>query len=496
MNFENLTAFEAARLIKEEKLTSTQLVSFYIDQIKKWNPYLNAVVETCFDQALAQAKDCDQTLEKLKNKNPESLPVLWGVPFTMKEMFAVQGMKSTSGSFYLKNQTSIYDAAVVTRLKNAGAILLGTTNVPEIGLWFETYNRIYGTTNNPYNLKHSVGGSSGGEAAIIGAGASLFGVGSDIGGSIRLPAAACGIYGHKPTWKSVPMTGHPPFSPEMAHQFSGSNYPMTTAGPMCKSAKDLRPLMEILMGPDGVDPECLNNFKLKPPLNDFSKLKVYKLSRPEISLARKTSTEQYQAVEKAADILEKQGAQIIELSSSLFQEALLFWTAKLSLSKNRSLQLAINPDSPVQYWKEFMLAPLKKSKHTLPILVSGFLEKYFGHSKVTEGKIAKSLLELQALSDKLNQLLRDDGIILMPTFPTSAPRHGKPLSSPFDYTYTGIFNALGFPATAGTMGIGEHGLPTSVQLIATPGNDHLTLSAMELLETHCGGWVPPKSLPT
>jgi fatty acid amide hydrolase 2 len=499
---QSLSAFELANLIRKKEISSSELVSFYINQIQIWNPKLNALVEDCFHQALAEAKKCDEIIQ-----NPSSdiskLPPLFGVPFTLKEMFAVAGMKSTSGSVYLKDQIMKENSNAFLRLKNAGAILLGTSNVPEVGFWFETYNCVYGRTNNPYNLNHSVGGSTGGEGALIGAGASPFGVGSDIGGSIRIPAAACGVFGHKPTWKSIPMTGHPPFYENAISKFVGTNYPMTTAGPLTKKAKDLRPLLYLLTGPDQMDRE--SNFKLKlydtenPEITDFinyphidlRKLKLFILPDPIIKWASPTDAEQRAAIIKIASQLENLGAHVESMPRDIFNVALEIWGSKLSNVKVRNFQDVINPNGKVNYLKEYLLLLIGKGHHTLPILTAGLLDKYFTKSNLAYKKQELNKELLTNLDQHLKTLLGDNGVIIMPTHPRTAPKHNSPIFRPFDFTYTAITNALGYPATAVPIGLDSNGLPMSLQVIAAPFNDNLTLSIAERLEDLGYKWVPP-----
>ncbi|KAA0202035.1 hypothetical protein HAZT_HAZT004277, partial [Hyalella azteca] len=179
--------------------TSQEVVAAFIDRIKEINPILNCVVETRFDEALkeAEALDCELRNTSKDNETLAKETPFLGVPFSMKECFQVKGLHQTSGLYGRRDIVAEEDADVVRLLKKAGCILVCTTNVPELCMWWETSNTIYGRTNNPYNPMCIVGGSSGGEACLQSACGSPFGVGSDIGGSIRMPAFFNGIFGHK-----------------------------------------------------------------------------------------------------------------------------------------------------------------------------------------------------------------------------------------------------------------------------------------------------------
>jgi fatty acid amide hydrolase 2 len=192
--FLQISARKLAALIRSGDASSADVVNAHIARIEEVDGVVNALAADRFDAARREAAAADERLARGDACGP-----LHGVPFTVKEMIAVAGMPFTFGCRNRRNAVSPADAAVVARLRSAGAIVLGVTNVPEWGMWYETYNHVYGRTNNPHAPAHTAGGSSGGEAAVVGAGGSPFGVGADVGGSIRIPAAFCGVYGHKPT---------------------------------------------------------------------------------------------------------------------------------------------------------------------------------------------------------------------------------------------------------------------------------------------------------
>jgi amidase len=240
-----VSALQAAEAIRKEKVSSVELTHHVFERVERYNPQLNAFAYQTKEDALAQAKKADEALSR-----SESLGVLHGVPIHVKESFAVAGHPCTWGIPALKDSKPPRNSEVVERLLGAGAVLIGATNVP-VGLadW-QTYNPIYGTTNSPWDLKRTPGGSSGGTAAALAAGLGYLSVGSDIGGSIRMPAHFCGIYGHKPSLDLVSLRGHQPGGDSGAPGFSTL---LAVGGPMARSAADLLAALNVLGGPEGWD---------------------------------------------------------------------------------------------------------------------------------------------------------------------------------------------------------------------------------------------------
>ena len=203
-----LPAVELARLLRAREVRASELLEMHIRRILEVNDVINAVVAEDFDGARQCAAAADARLDA-GDYDAESEPFL-GVPFTVKEILSVAGQPNTAGVVARSHVIAQEDAPLVARLRRAGGIFMGVTNVSEAGLWLESHNSVYGRTNNPHRPTHMAGGSSGGEAAIIAAGGSPMGIGSDIGGSIRNPCFFNGISGHKPSGGLLPSTGHWP----------------------------------------------------------------------------------------------------------------------------------------------------------------------------------------------------------------------------------------------------------------------------------------------
>ncbi len=248
--YESVT--NVARAIRAKEVSSVEVVNAYLKRIEAVNPKLNAVVQLPADAALEQARQADDALARGEHKGS-----LHGVPMTIKDSFDTAGVVSTWGTPGRAGYGPDHDATVVARLKAAGAILMGKTNTPEFTMAFETDNPIYGRTNNPYNLERTSGGSSGGAAAIVSAGGSPFDIGTDTGGSIRLPSHCCGITGIKPTSGRVPRTGHAVGPGSLLD-------PLTQVGPIARYVEDLALLLPLIAGPDGRDP-----FVIPAPLGDL-----------------------------------------------------------------------------------------------------------------------------------------------------------------------------------------------------------------------------------
>ena len=234
------SAVELARQIKGKTIGCAELLAHYFERVDRFNPALNAIVVQIREPAMARAKAADQALARGEDWGP-----LHGVPMTVKESYDVAGTPTTWGLPDLKDNVAAKDALAITRLQGAGAVVFGKTNVPLMLSDFQSYNDIYGTTNNPWNTERVPGGSSGGAAAALAAGLAGLETGSDIGGSIRNPAHFCGVFGHKPTWNLLPPRGHA--TPGVL-----SPSDISVIGPLARSAADLEVAVRAMAGPDEI----------------------------------------------------------------------------------------------------------------------------------------------------------------------------------------------------------------------------------------------------
>jgi amidase len=293
------TALEAAEGIRRKQISSAELTQQIFARIDQYNPKLNAFAYQLREEALARAKQADDAQARGK-----SLGALHGVPIHVKESFAVEGRPCTWGIPALKGSKAPGNADAVARLLGAGAVLIGATNVSLVlGDW-QSYNEIYGTTNNPWDVKRTPGGSSGGTAAALAAGLGYLSIGSDIGGSIRVPAHFCGIYGHKPTLDLVSMTGH---SPGGGRSFPGFSTLLAVGGPLARSADDLLAAVRILGGPADYSAKA---WKWELPASRHDNLRDFRVGYVLDDPYCRVTTETKAALEKAVQSLDKAGAKL------------------------------------------------------------------------------------------------------------------------------------------------------------------------------------------
>lgn len=316
-----------------------------------------------------------------------------------------------------------------------------------------------------------MGGSSGGEGAIIGAGGSPFGLGSDVGGSIRMPAFFNGVFGHKPTAGLVPNTGQFP-CPD-----AGSTMDRyVTTGPICRRAEDLWPVLRILAGPDAAmgDPRGVT----------LDQLTVLHLPHS----TRRIDPGLRRAQRACVETLEQGGARVQAASIPGLQHAFSIWSAMMSASEGPSFASLLGQGTPVDPLRHLARWCVGRSPHTLPALGLALLER-FPH--LSRRWTERTLRLGQALRDELVQRIGPHGVLLYPSHPRPAPRHHEPLLHPLSWAYTAIFNVMQLPVTQVPLGLDRRGLPLGLQVVAAPGNDHLTIAVALELERRTGGWRPP-----
>lgn len=467
-----LSGVEIAAHIREGRMSSREAVETHIDEIRRVNPRLNAVVVERFTHALREADRCDAAVAA-----GEPLGPLHGVPCTIKEAFAFAGLPNTSGLPARRGQVASQDATAVKRLREAGAVCLGLTNISELCMWMESNNRVYGRCNNPYDPRRIVGGSSGGEGSIVGAGASPFGLGADIGGSIRLPAFFCGTFGHKPTGGAVPGTGQFPIAQNDALS-------MLATGPITRRAADLMPLLRILAGPDGED--VSTRVMSWPDPADVS-LEGMKVILVEDDGRNPVADSLRSALGRAARGLSQLGAKVETRRFEGLRRAFLLWAARMNHSADTSFSSLLGNGAEISLLGEVVRFATGRSAHTLPALGLAALERVPTPDKTTRSLLA----EARELRDELESAM-GDGVILYPPYSRPAPLHNAPLLlTTLHFTYTGIFNVLEFPGTAVPMGLDNRGVPLGIQVVGPRGADHKTIAVAEALEQLFGGWIRP-----
>ena len=465
LNF--LSAVSMAERISRKQLSSIELLQSHLSRIKELNTKLNAFVQVDADGARRQAQHADEAV-----RNGEELGPLHGVPISIKGSIEVAGLRCESGSKLRQGLIATRDAPLVSRLRRAGAIILGVTNSPELLMAWETDNVLYGRTNSPWDLEHTPGGSSGGEAAAIAAGMSAGGVGSDGGGSIRVPAHFSGICGLKPTPGRIPATGHFPVS-------AGPFALIGVVGPMARTVSDLKVLFEVMQGPDDGDPSAAPVPVRWPREDDLKRIRIGYF---EDDGRTPVTAETRAAIQTAAQGLRRAGFQV-------------------ELFRPDGLELARQ-----LWWKIFgvaggmLLGPMLKGHDGE---ISPLLKQFSSWVAAEPAHSGKSLLDTWVQRDllrmKIFAQMRQYPVLLCPAAAVPAFRHGerswqvegKTVNYLDAWSYTEWFNLLGTPAAVVPVGKSPEGLPIGVQISARPWEEEIVLSVAAALEEQCGGWRPP-----
>lgn len=462
MNVLDLDATALSEYIQSESITSTEVVNTYIQHIMNINPAINAITSDRFQQARIEAMNADKAIH-------QQVPVgrLHGVPISMKECFDVAGMSTTGGLIHRKDELRTEDAAIVKRLRKEGAIILGKTNTPTLCFCQETDNKLYGRTNNPWNLQKTAGGSSGGEGALIAAGGAAVGIGSDIGGSIRFPAHCNGVVGFKSGKHQVDDTGsYPPFPHPLQRRMLG-------IGALAKSVRDARLIHDILANQKS-DSQSLSDFSITFPYEQ--------LYYPVSSKTQALLLSLFQFLQKHMKVIDEQ--------PPLYQKSALLWQLIMSIDGASQMSKEAFPHS-------FALVQFIKEKLTK---TSDY------HSYLTWAIIGANLFKpsKQQLSDVEQQIQEGDTLIssylhkrllILPVYHRAAPNHGELYAEIFSIRKTFLrympfvayANVWGLPSL--TVPIGEEdGMPIGIQIISYNGNEDAIFQLGEMLEKNFRGW--------
>jgi amidase len=456
------SATQQAALIRQRKISSRELVQAHLDQIAVVNPAINAAVYVFGEQAIAEARAADQAMPR-----GESLGPLHGVPFSIKDSIQLAGSICTAGTLgRARAKPSTEDATLVRRLRTAGAIPIAKTNLPDLLFAFESDNLIFGATNNPYDAERTSGGSSGGEAALIAFCGSPFGLGSDAAGSVRLPAAFCGIAGIKPTSGRLPRTGH--FPPA-----GGWIEELWQIGPMARRTLDLWTIMQLLVGSDGRDSTVVDIPFADPSLVNLRELRVAFYTTNGLAPAH---AEVSQVIHTAAAALEREVLRVKEDRPGCLEN---------SYDLEMKLLGADGGDSLRKYLDELC------STSVHPLLRSWLekLEKY----RVNLSGLQDYWAEWDRYRADMFKFLRDYDVILCPVYTQPALPHG---ASSLDENFRGFghtmaYNLTGWPAAVVRCGTSASGLPIGVQIVARPWREDVALAVTSRLEEIFGGWQPP-----
>ncbi|GAB2932346.1 amidase [Rhodococcus aerolatus] len=434
--------------------------------------WTNAVVATRYAAARAEADAADARVAAAAPD--EVLPPLLGVPATVKELIAVEGMPNTGGFGFRKDYRPRADAPVVARLRQAGAIVVGTGNAAGPLYWAETLSFVHGRTNNVYDPTRTAGGSSGGDGAAVGSGGSVLALGSDLAGSLRIPAALNGVFAHLPSPGLVPTTGHFPMP-------SGRIRRAIALGPITRRAADLEPVLRAIAGPDPGDPAVVPTAIGDPATVDLDGMTVLLSTDHTLVPVRE---ELLTARRHAAEALEARGARVGEypLTQLRWTVGHMLALVLADLDAGESLRDILTPT--------FLPRGRRGAWYVeAPLGALGLLERSPVRA-LRSAAAGRALDAVRRTADDLTEAL-DGGVLLHPPFPRAAPHHGRTVAQPWVFGNTLAFNLLALPTTQVPLGLDRQGLPLGVQVAAADGDDHVTIAVAQELERAMGGWVPP-----
>ncbi|XP_055593207.1 fatty-acid amide hydrolase 2 [Uranotaenia lowii] len=467
------SAQELAKMIRTKEVTCYEVISAYIDRLNEVNPVINAVIDGPFVEALEEAKAIDDRIQRglISNDEFAEKPFL-GVPFTTKDSTAVKDKLHTLGITARRTVRAKEDAECIRLMKEAGAIIIATTSIPEINRWQETRNNIIGQTNNPYDSRRTVGGSSGGEGALIASCGSAFGLGTDIGGSIRMPAYYCGIYGHKPTSGIVNMRG-------CSLRTGRETSTMVVAGPMTRYATDLRPIMKTLVGPKT---SAALKFDEK---TDIKKLRYFYINSSGDLKCSSVHSQLQRAMDRVVNhfqTLSPDGVQKITLKGTEKTSKMWrYWMTQEPASFNNLLGNGKQLSPLVELAKKLT----GNSEYTMASV-------YCLIDSILPPEDADKVKEITRQCDQeLTELLGDDGVLFYHSTTHCAPYHYSAFVNVYNFSYWCLWNVLHVPATQVPLGLNSDGLPLGIQVIAGRNRDRHCLAVAEEIERKFNGHIPP-----
>jgi amidase len=472
-----LPAWRLAELVRGGAISCVELLDHYIARIERLDAKTNAVVVRDFDRARDRARLLDRQRE-----NGRATP-LFGVPMTVKESFNLEGHPTTWGYEEHRNSAANEDALPVQRLTAAGAVVFGKTNVP-VGLadW-QSYNPVYGTTSNPWNLAHTPGGSSGGSAAAIAAGFSALEIGSDIGGSVRVPAHYCGVFGHKPSWGLCSSRG------QSLVPIAGMT-DIAVIGPLARSARDLSLALDAISGADPL--QDAGSVTLPPPR--AQRVQDLRVAVWSSQPGQETDAETTSLIEALADFLEREGATVSRTARPEFDATQAF---QLYV---RLLGAALNGRATEDVLQRMREANARRGAEDMS--AAAIFDR-------TVDMTHREWLQLNEQRFQIRRIwgrfFRDWDVLLCPAITTPALPHmqqgetwdreasvnGRTIPYNEMLFWPGVTCAFHLPASVAPVGMSAAGLPIGVQIVGPFHGDRTTIHAAALLEQHWRGFVPP-----
>jgi amidase len=478
--FKTATALVGA--LTARSVSALELTEQTIARIETRDPHINAICVRDFDRARDAARAADAALQRGERR------ALLGVPITIKESFNMVGVPTTWGMPAFKDFSPGEDAVAVARLKAAGAVVLGKTNVPFALADWQSYNDLYGTTNNPWDLGRTPGGSSGGSAAALAAGFAALSLGSDIGGSLRAPAHYCGLYAHKPTFSLLPSRGHtPPALPALPLERD-----LAVIGPMARGAADLALMLDLLADPDEETLGCAYRLALPPARHqELERFRVLVLDQhPLLPTAASVSA----AINALADRLAKAGASVARESPLL-----------PDLADSARLYMRLLFSFLAAFWPPESYTQMRLEAAALPGTAGSLQDERTRGAVLSHRDWVLADGARARLCQQWRQLFGAFDVVVCPVMPTPAYPHdhspdqrqrrimvdGTPIAYMDQLVWPGVATLPGLPATAVPIDRSADGLPIGVQIVGPAFEDHTPIAFATLLEREFGGFVPP-----
>lgn len=484
------TAGALAAALRERQVSASELLAQTVARIEALDGPINAVVVRDFARARAAAAEADAALAR-GDRRP-----LLGVPMTVKEAFHLQGLPTTWGVPGTEHIPVAQDAVAVQRLKRAGAVIVGKTNVPlQLGDW-QTYNAVYGCTSNPWNAQRTPGGSSGGAAAALAAGMVPLELGSDLSGSLRIPAHCCGVYAHKPTFGLVPARGMlPPGVPMLSAQ---PDVDFSVVGPMARCAADLALVLDAIAGPDEAQAA---GYSLHLPAARHTTLRGFRVLVLDTHPLSPTSDDIRAALQALAGRLAGAGCRVVESSapSSASLRALVPDLAVAATTFTQMLMSFFGAEMPEAEYRGLQAAVSK-----LPAAQDDASANEARGLVLSHRDWVLADRVRVGMAHQWRRLFQEVDVVLCPVLPTVAfphdhsDLHGRQIivnGKPVPYMAQGVWSSVasfaGLPATAMPVGLNGEGLPIGIQAIGPYLEDRTTLAFAELAERAFGGFVAP-----
>ena len=477
------SATELAQMIRRKEVSSVELTQLFIDQIEREDGEINAVAVKRFEEALSEAGLADAALGR-----GDELGVMHGLPLTIKESYMMQGTRTTWGLESEKNNIAKNDGLIVGRFKAAGAHFLGKTNVPVDLGDTQSYNPVYGTTNNPYDLGRSPGGSSGGSGAAMAAGFSALEAGSDIGGSVRIPAIFCGVFGHKPTWGIVPLAGH-----ELIEDLGIPDPDVTVCGPLARSAEDLKLALDVMAGP--TEREALG-WKLDLVPSDVKSLKGLRVAIWPNDELSPVCEEIEQNAMQVGEVLERCGAKVSYTARPDFDamKAHLVFTSLVGATMASG-----QPASQIEKARQRVdeLAPEDSSTGAASLRAMVMSHRDWIRHDFRRAKLGRSW----------DVFFKEWDVLICPQYNVPAfPHDHRPMKErvclvdgkeqPYNSYgfWAGIANGANLPSATFPTGFSADGLPLGLQATCPTYRDNRAIEIARLISLEVGGYSPPERI--